>query len=172
MPIDLLTLRQFVLQTLTLFVMLVGLLGLIVPVFPGLVVMWLATLAYAIIQAVSHNMTWVDWMLFGFITLLMLAGNVVDNIIIAQKMRGHKIPWSSIIISYIAGIVFSFIFTPVVGLLASPVALLGVEFVRHRDFQEALESTKVYMIGWGSAFAVRFAIGLVMIVFWILWAFL
>jgi hypothetical protein len=172
MPFDLLTLSQIVLQTLTLFVMLVGLFGLIVPVFPGLTVMWLAALGYAIVQAAAHSMTWVDWLLFILITLLMIGGNVVDNIIIAKKMLGHKIPWTSIILSYIAGIAASFFFTPLIGLAASPLALLGAEYLRLRVFKDAVESTKVYMIGWGSAFAARFAIGSLMIVFWMLWAFL
>ena len=39
---------QVILEALTLFVLLVGLLGLIVPVFPGLTVMWLGTLVYAL----------------------------------------------------------------------------------------------------------------------------
>ena len=35
---------QVLLEVFTLFVLLVGLIGLIVPVFPGLTVMWIATL--------------------------------------------------------------------------------------------------------------------------------
>ena len=34
-------------------------------------------------------MSWVDWVLFAVITLLAIAGGIVDNIIIASKMRGH-----------------------------------------------------------------------------------
>ena len=43
-------LLRFALDTFTLFVLLVGLFGLIMPVFPGLVIMWLGTLVYALIQ--------------------------------------------------------------------------------------------------------------------------
>src|SRR5258706_3270868 len=50
-------LLQVILETFTLFVMLVGLFGLIVPVFPGLTVMWIAALVYALIQNAAHNMT-------------------------------------------------------------------------------------------------------------------
>ena len=41
----------------------------------------------AIIQAIAGNMTWVGWLLFVVITLLMIGGNIVDNIIIAKHMR-------------------------------------------------------------------------------------
>jgi uncharacterized protein YqgC (DUF456 family) len=169
MPIDFLLLSQVVLQTLTLFFMLVGLVGLIVPVFPGLTVMWLATAVYAIASGMTH---WTDWLLFSLITLLMLGGNIVDNIIIASKMRGHKIPWSSILLCYVIGIVASFFFTPLVGLLASPLSLLGLEYLRFRDQKLALESARVFMIGWGASFAARFGIGILMIIFWMLWAWL
>ena len=168
---DFLFWSQVVLQILTLFALLVGLVGLIVPVFPGLTVMWLATLAYAIIQSASGLMPWWDWLLFALITLLMIGGNIVDNIIIAKKMLGHQIPWKNILLSYAAGIIVSLFFTPLIGLLAAPLALLGLEYLRLRDYKSALASAKVYMIGWGSAFAARFAIGFVMIVLWMLWAF-
>ena len=44
---------QVLLETLTLFVMLVGLFGLIVPVFPGLTIMWLVALVFAVARALK-----------------------------------------------------------------------------------------------------------------------
>ena len=163
---------QIVVQTLTLFFLLVGLFGLIIPVFPGLTVMWFATLIYALVQWSSGLMGWVDWLLFALITLLMIGGNIVDNIIIAAKMRGHAIPWSSIILSYIVGIVVSLFLTPLIGLVAAPLSLLGWEYLRLRDRKLAFESARVYMIGWGTSFAARFGIGILMVIFWMLWAWL
>ncbi len=172
MPFDLPFMWQVVLQTLTLFVMLVGLVGLIVPVFPGLTVMWFAALVYALLQSAGGSMGWVDWLLFAIITLLMIAGNIVDNLIIASKMRGHEIPWSSILLSYAVGLVVSLFATPLMGLLAAPLSLLLWEYLRLRDRSLAFESAKVYMIGWGASFAARFGIGFLMIVLWMLWAWL
>ena len=163
---------QVLLETITLFFMLVGLVGLIVPVFPGLTVMWLATLVYALIQWAGGLMTWVDWLLFALVTLLMVGGNIADNIIIAAKMRGHEIPWKTILLCYLVGIVVSLFFTPLVGLLASPLALVGLEYLRFRDWKQARESARVFLIGWGASFAVRLGIGLLMILFWMLWAWL
>jgi len=169
---DLLFWSQVVLQTLTLFVLILGLVGLIVPVFPGLTVMWIATLIYALVQAANGLMPWWDWLLFGLITLLMIGGNIVDNIIIAKKMRGHEIPWKNILLCYAVGILVSLFFTPLIGLVASPLSLLGLEYLRFRDWTQARASAKVFLIGWGASFAARFAIGFLMIVFWALWAFL
>lgn len=172
MPTDPEFWAQVVIESATLFVLLIGLAGLIVPVFPGLTVMWLATLFYAVLQHADGRMAWIDWTLFALITILMLVGNVVDNLIIARKMRGHAIPWTSIGISYLAGIVGSIVGTPLIGLAASPLALFGAEFLRLRDRRAAFSSAKAYMIGWGAAFGVRFVIGLAMLGLWMLWAWL
>jgi uncharacterized protein YqgC (DUF456 family) len=48
---------QVAVETFTLFALFVGLAGLIIPVFPGLVIMWLATLVYALIQNSAGMMT-------------------------------------------------------------------------------------------------------------------
>ena len=161
---------QVVLETLTLFALIVGLLGLIVPVFPGLVVMWLGTLVYAILQNSAGNMTGWKWFIFGIITLLMIGGSIADNLIIARKMRDKYVPWSSILLAFAAGVVASLFFTPIIGLVAAPVGLFLAESRRLKDRDAAVDSTKAYMIGWGWAFGVRFMIGLVMIGFWMLWA--
>jgi hypothetical protein len=161
---------QVALETLTLFALLIGLAGLIVPVFPGLTIMWLATLVYAIIQGTAGKMTGWDWAAFVFITILMIGGNIVDNLIIAAKMRDQFIPWSSILIAFTAGIVVSIFFTPLIGLVAAPLGLFLAELRRLKNRDEALKSTKAYMIGWGWAFGARFVIGVTMIGLWMLWA--
>ena len=161
---------QVALETLTLFVLLVGLLGLIVPVFPGLTIMWLGTLVYALIRNAAGKMTGWDWFLFALITLLMIAGNIADNLIIARKMRDKYIPWSSILFAFTASIIASIFLTPLIGLVAAPVGLFLAESRRLKDRDAAIDSTKTYMIGWGWAFGMRFLIGLMMIGFWMLWA--
>jgi hypothetical protein len=161
---------QVILETLTLFALIVGLLGLIVPVFPGLVIMWLGTLVYAILQNSAGNMTGWKWIIFAIITLLMITGSIVDNLIIAYKMRDKYIPWSSILFAFAAGIVASLFFTPLIGLVAAPVGLFLAESRRLKNHEAAVDSTKAYMIGWGWAFGVRFLIGLMMIGLWMLWA--
>jgi uncharacterized protein len=159
-----------VVEALTLFALVIGLLGLIVPVFPGLVIMWLGTLLYALIQQASGTMTTWGWVLFGIITVLMIAGSIVDNLIIAYKMRDKYVPWSSILFAFAAGIIASIFLTPLVGLAAAPAGLFLAENRRLKSKDAAIESTKAYMIGWGWAFGARFMIGLAMIGFWMLWA--
>lgn len=174
LPPELLSFLQdawiFIVDWLTLAVLLIGLLGLIVPIFPGLTVMWLGTLVYALLQSAAQRMTFWDWVLFAVITLLMIVGNIVDNIIIARKMRDKFVPWSSIILAFTASLIASLFLTPLVGLAVAPLALFFLEYRRVRDRSAAIDSTKAYMIGWGWSFAARFIIGLMITGFWMLWA--
>ena len=163
---------RVLLETLTLLALLGGLFGLLIPVFPGLTVMWIGTLVYAVVQGMNGNMTWVDWVLFTLITLLMIGGNIADNIIIAKHVRDKNVPWSSILWAFAAGIVVSLFFTPIVGMVASPVGLYLAEWRRLKEKQSALANTKAWMTGWGWSLAARFGIGVVMLVFWMLWAWL
>lgn len=161
---------EIALQTFTLFVLFIGLLGLIMPIFPGLTIMWLGTLVYALIQNSVGNMTGWDWFLFVLITLFMIVGNIADNLIIARKMRDKYIPWSSILFAFAASIIVSIFFTPLIGLVAAPLGLFLAESRRLKNRDAAIDSTKTYMIGWGWAFGARFLIGLMMIGLWMLWA--
>ncbi len=169
-PLDSIFWSEVFIQSLTLFVLLVGLLGLLIPVFPGLVVMWLATLFYALGENASGHMALIDWALFGLITLLMLFGSIIDNIIMARRMRDRSIPWTSILVAYAVGIVASLFLTPITGLVASPLALFGAERLRLHNTHLAIASAKTYMIAWGWSFAAVFGVGVLMIAVWILWA--
>ncbi len=171
------TLGQSILQGLTLGIMLIGLFGLIVPVFPGLLIMWLATLFYALLESAAGRMTWYHWVLFGVVTALMVAGSIIDNIIIARKMRGRAIPWFSIGLAYAGGLVgtlafapFATIFTPFVGIVASLMSLFGAEWLRLRKVRPAFVSARSYMIAWGWSYAAVFGVGVAMILVWVLWA--
>lgn len=161
---------QIVLEVATLTVLLFGLVSLIVPIFPGLTVMWLATLVYALIENARDKMTGWDWVAFALITLLMLAGNIVDNLIIAKKVRELNTPWSAILLAFGVGILVSLIFTPIIGLVAAPAMLFLAEQRRLKDRTAAWNSTKAYLVGWGWAFGARFLIGLAITGLWMLWA--
>jgi uncharacterized protein len=160
------------LQGITLAVLLISWAGLLIPVFPGLLVMWLATLVFALLQNLAGRMNWVDWALFGAITLLAIGGGIVDNIIIAGKMRGHEVPWRSILLALGAGLVASIFFTPLIGILASPLALFLAESRRLHNRKKGLDSARQYVLAWGWAFTAVFAVGGLIILLWLLWAFL
>ncbi len=170
--IDWSVLSVVMLQWITLTFMLVGLVGLIIPIFPGIMVIWLAATIYAIVTAIAGNMSGWDWFLFALITILMVVGSFIDNIIIAKKLRETGTPWKSIGIGYAAGLVSSFFLTPFAALLITPLALYIAEYLRLRNQRQAFDSAKGWLIGFGWTFLVLVTVGAVMIALWLLWIWL
>jgi hypothetical protein len=156
-----------VLNALTLTIMLVGLLSLVIPGMPGLVIIWLAALAYVLIT--GFHAWWVV-VIFVFLTLLMIVGNLADNVIMGASARGKGASWWAIGAAFLAGIIASFFLTPIGGLLVMLAGLFLVEVIRLKDWREALNSTGGMALGFGQAVLVRGAIGAVMIGLWLLWA--
>jgi len=150
----------------TLIFMLVGLFGLIVPIFPGIAVIWLAALGYG----VTTGFTTLGWVLFAVITVLFIIGAVIDNVLMGAKARKEGAAWSSLALGVMAGILGTIFFPPLGGLIAAPLVLFLLEYIRQRDFKRALVTLRGLAIGWGTAFVVRFLIGAAMIGVWLVWA--
>ncbi|MDP2778570.1 MAG: DUF456 family protein, partial [Anaerolineales bacterium] len=66
----------------------------------------------------------------------------------------------------------SIIFTPLGGMVAAPAGLFLAEWRRLGDRPAAFANTKAWMTGWGWAIAAKLGIGVIMIVLWMLWAWL
>jgi uncharacterized protein YqgC (DUF456 family) len=150
----------------TLIIMVVGLFGLIVPIFPGIVVIWLAALGYGVIT----GFTPLGWALLVVLTVLMITGSTIDNVLMGAKAHKEGAAWSSLVFGMAAGILGTIFFPPFGGLIAAPLVVLLLEYLRLRDFKKALASLRGLAIGWGAAFVVRFLIGLAMIGIWLVWA--
>jgi uncharacterized protein YqgC (DUF456 family) len=150
----------------TLIIMAVGLFGLIVPIFPGITVIWLAALGYGVVTGFST----LGWVLFAVITILLIVGVTIDNVLMGAKARKEGAAWSSLALGMLAGILGTIFFPPVGGIIAAPLVVLLLEYNRQRDFNKALASLRGLAIGWGAAFVVRFFIGLAMIGIWLVWA--
>jgi uncharacterized protein YqgC (DUF456 family) len=148
--------------------MLFGLFGLVIPIFPGNVVIWFAALIYGLI----FGFTKLGGILFAVISLLMLAAVLSDNLLMGAKARKRGAAWLSIILALIAGVVGTFIVPPIGGIIAAPLVLYLMEFQRLGDSSEATKVVKALLIGWGLAFLVRFGLGLVMFGLWGIWAYM
>lgn len=153
---------------LTILIMLFGLFGLVIPIFPGNVVMWLAALTYGLIFGFGK----LGIVMFAIITLLMIAAILADNVLMGAKAREKGADWGSIILALIAGIIGTILFPPIGGLIAVPVVLYLMELQRLRDSNEAKTVVKALLTGWGLAFVVRFGLGIGMIGLWGIWAYL
>lgn len=153
---------------LTQIFMLVGLFGLVVPVFPGLVVMWLATLGYGVMAGFNT----LGIVLFIILTLLMIAGSLADNVLMGVGARRGGAAWTTIAAALVAGVLGTLIFPPIGGLIAAPLIVLLLEYRRLGDMDKAWQALRGLATGWGLSFVARFGIGLLMMGLWWLWVWL
>src|SRR5512135_2335280 len=105
--------------SITLVLMLVGLFGLIVPIFPGITVIWLAALGYGVVTGFNT----LAWVMFGVITVLMIVGVTIDNVLMGAKAHKEGAAWSSLALGMLAGVLGTIFLPPVGGILAAPLAV-------------------------------------------------
>ncbi|MEX1247666.1 MAG: DUF456 domain-containing protein [Anaerolineales bacterium] len=148
-----------------LVVMLFGLFGMVIPIFPGGFVIWLAILVYGLVNGLSGF----GLLLFLVITGLMIVGIVVDDIFMAAAARKNGASWWSLAFAFSGGVIGTFMFPPFGGLLGAPVLLYASEYYRNKDSHLAWMVTRGMLIGWGWSFVARFLLGLSMIGLWFVW---
>jgi uncharacterized protein len=145
--------------------MLVGLLGLLVPIFPGLVIMWLAALGYGLVAGFNAP----GIILFALITLLAIGGSLIDNVLMAAGGRKGGAAWVTILVALIAGVAGTILLPPFGGIIAAPLAILLLEYLRLKDLKKAWRAFTGLTLGWGLSFAARFGLGVVILLLWLLW---
>ena len=156
---------MIVVNILLFFVMLFGLFSLMIPLMPGLVIIWVPVLIYGIIDGFSLG----SGIIFAVITVLMIVGNLLDNVLMGTGARQQGAPWSNIILALLGGLVATLFLTPLGGILITFAVLYLLEYLRERDAKKAWESTKSMALGFGWAVLARMGIGFVMILLWGLW---
>jgi len=153
-----------VLRAVVLTIMAVGMI--VIPILPGLVIIWVAALAYGILGGFGV----LGWVMFALITVLMLVGSILDNVLMGTSAHKKGAPWWVILIAMVAAIAGNFLLPIIGGILAGLLVLFLIEWLRLSNWRKALESMKGMLIGWGWAFVFRFIIGMIMVGLWLIWA--
>lgn len=155
---------------------LIGFFGLILVFFPGLTVIWASILLWGISTLFNYHVgPWTFTLTiatFAVVTVLMLFGNVVDNIFMAGGARSKGASWWAILVSFVAMIAGSLLLSPIGGLAIALLALFLIELIRIKDYRAALKSTTSMAMGCGWAVLVRMLIAFVMIALFVMWYFL
>lgn len=157
---------ELLLEGLTGAVMLVSLFAMLIPGVPGLVIIWAAALVFGLI--VGFN--WLGWVIIVPITILMIFGSVIDNLIQVKTTRDTGASLLSIIFGMITGMIGAIFWTPLGGLITAPLGVLAAEYLRLRNLRAAAGSTKGWVVGLGWSFFIRFLTGMAMIGLWLIWA--
>jgi uncharacterized protein len=145
--------------------MVVGVLGVIIPLVPGLVLCWLAVVVWAIFGDVGGAGPWV---VLGVATMIAALGMVVKYAWPGRNLKRSGVPNMSLLAGGALGLVGFFVI-PVVGLVIGFV--LGVwvaERVRLGDFAKAWPSTKHALKAAGLAMLIELSTALAIASVWTL----
>ncbi|MCX7976424.1 MAG: DUF456 domain-containing protein [Bellilinea sp.] len=147
--------------------LLLGQVGTIIPLLPGLWIQWAAALVYGLVSGFDLS----GGILFGVITVLVIVGGIIDNVAMGASAKTTGASWLSIGAALIGGVLGSLLFPPLGGLLLAMGGIFLVEYLRIRDLRKAWDSTRGLAVGCGWGAVLRFGFGLMVIVVWLLWAF-
>jgi uncharacterized protein len=157
-----------VIQVFVGLILLVGAVSLVVPVLPGLVVIWVGVLLYGLVT--GFNLA--SGIIFALITVIMLAGSIIDNLVVGVSVRQNGTSWLAMGLALLAGILGTIFMPPLGGLAAALLVLFLVEFIRLKDWRKALISARSMVFGLGWSTLARIGFGLTMIFLWVLWVFM
>jgi uncharacterized protein YqgC (DUF456 family) len=134
----------------------VGIIGIVVPVLPGVVLCWGGVLLWALLGDAGP----VRWVVLGVATVLAILGTVVKYAWPGRNLKRAGVPNLSLFAGGVLGIIGFFVI-PVVGLVIGFV--LGVflaEQLRLRDRREAWPSTKHALKATGLSMLIELATGI------------
>jgi uncharacterized protein len=140
----------------------VGLVGIVVPLLPGMLLVYGAILVWAVVE---HTVA--SWVTLGIVTVEVAATTAVKYLWPVRRMRRAEVPTSALLAGGVLGIVGFFVI-PVVGLVIG--FILGVylaELLRRQDLRRAWASTVHALKGVALSMGVEFAGALAAAVTWL-----
>ena len=148
--------------------MVVGIVGTVVPLLPGLPIVWGAALVYGFVEGFGV----VGWICFAVITLLAIGGMVAGFVVPQRKVQGGGAPFSTTVVGAI-GAVIGFFVIPVIGIVVGAVGgVLLAERARTQSWDLAWASTKRAIVGFGIGALVQVGAGMAMMLTWVAWVLL
>jgi len=138
-----------------------GLAGVVVPVIPGLLLVWAGVFVWFLDDRDTVRMS-----VLIVVTLVLLLGTLVKYLVPGRRLREDGVPWSTLALGAALGVVGFFV-VPVVGLFLGFV--LGIylgESMRSSDRAEAWRSTKRALVAVGLSILIELAAGLFATAIW------
>ncbi|WP_261565955.1 DUF456 domain-containing protein [Frankia gtarii] len=142
--------------------MAVGLVGIVLPVLPGLVLVWGAGLWWVIADGGGVG----RWIVLALMSALFVIGALTKYVLPARATAGRGVPWQSLVVGVVCAIVGFFVL-PVVGLLVGGVfGIYVAELIRLGDFRTAGGTTWAAIVAFGIGVLVELVAGVAMAAVW------
>ncbi|UCC63169.1 MAG: DUF456 domain-containing protein [Anaerolineae bacterium] len=149
--------------TVALALMFIGLLGVLLPVVPGVALIWLVALVYAIAEGFKN----VDPITMIVLSVIAIPGITADIWVSSLGAKAGGASLWSILTSLLGAVVGFFVFSLPGALIGALVGLVAVELLRAKDWRQALKASGGWVAGWLLSTVVQMVVGIVMIaIFW------
>jgi uncharacterized protein YqgC (DUF456 family) len=151
--------------------MLIGLIGILVPILPGILLIWLTALAYAIVDGFQA----IDWITFTLLTIIAIITGTADLWLSLLGAKTGGAAKRAMFLGVIGGVLGFFLLgavLPVVGnlfggIIGYAIGVLLGQYQKFEDWNVALKASIGGVVGWGIATVVQLAGGVLMIVIFI-----
>ena len=143
--------------------MVVGLAGVLVPVIPGLALVWGVGLAWVLLDGGGAA----RWTVFALMTVVLLAGTLAKYALPARSAHASGAPRTTLLLGAV-GAVVGFFVIPVVGLVVGGVgAVFLAELSRLGDRASAWASTRAVLVGIGIGVLIELSAGVLAVLVWL-----
>lgn len=140
--------------------MIIGLVAIVIPLIPGVLIIWLATLAYAL----QDDFTAPGPIAFGIITFIAAIAASAD---LWMSFFGAKVGGTSLwgmLAGAVLGVIGLIIFFPLGGIIGTTTGVALVEWIRSGDIRAALRSGGGTLGGWLLTTVFQLAMGIIIII--------
>ncbi|CAN5760234.1 MAG: DUF456 domain-containing protein [Actinomycetota bacterium] len=142
--------------------MLVGLVGIVIPVLPGLLVVWAGVLLWCL-----NEQSTTGWWLLGIVTVMYAVGLALQYAIPGKRMRLAGVSTWTLVIGVLVAVVFAFLIPIVGALLGFPLGIYLVERSRRGGHAQAWSATKHALRAVGVNILIDLATGLLIVATWV-----
>src|SRR6478735_429148 len=143
---------------------LVGLVGIVVPVLPGSILILGAVLVWAVAHATTAG-----WVVFALVTTLLVAGSIVKYAVPGRGLKAAGVPGRTLVAGGLLGIVGFFV-VPVVGLVLGLVLGVYLSELQRVGPTLAWPSTRAALKAAGLSLMIELGAGLLAATAWVLGA--
>jgi uncharacterized protein YqgC (DUF456 family) len=143
---------------------LVGLVGIVVPVLPGSILVLVAVLAWAVAVGTS-----VGWVVFSVATTFLVLGSVVKYAVPGRGLKAAGVPARTLVVGGLLGIVGFFV-VPVVGLVLGFVLGIYLSELQRVGTELAWPSTRAALKAAGLSVLIELGAGLLAALTWLVGA--
>ena len=151
---------EVIVFAISLLIMFVGLAGIIVPIIPSIPLIWLGAFLYALFTH-FEKITWMVLLIFALLTIFSIVLENLGNVYGAKKFGATR--WG--IIGSVVGTGIGFYLGGPIGLILGPiVGTVLFELIGGKGYKGALKSGLGNFVGFLGGSAMKFIIGLAMII--------